>query len=234
MTCPERCVGWVQSHPSIPGRTFYHIVRAELSYGFWTGGVTAYVALFSDCSGCGSTTFTDDDSALSSAPAAHGANTDSGSAEYAESVSQFSCLFKHLNNQFWSSRAVKCQSSPVGAPRALLQAVASYLESRHFVNFASHIMSGLQTLLEAPMQPDSCVLATNQSQGHSTLALRALSHVSDDESGPKRASLHVVSGVPSLTESRPPPDNQCQNEPALHPLSGTDARRSRNFPWTKP
>ena len=72
----------------------------------------------------------------------------------------------------------------------------------------SRTLPGQQTLLDASIRPEKCVLATSQNQEPSRLALKALSPVADDE----------VHGVPSHTgvlSGRPSPDNQCQNEPTL-------------------
>ena len=38
-----------------------------------------------------------------------------------------------------------------------LQALANYLESRNFVETVSRILPVLQTLLDAPLQPESCM-----------------------------------------------------------------------------
>ena len=74
---------------------------------------------------------------------------------------------------------------------AALHAVANYPELRGYVGTAANTILGLRTLLNAPVQPERCMLATISAPSlandrPSTSAFRDLSPVSDVESGRKR------------------------------------------------
>ena len=81
-----------------------------------------------------------------------------------------------------------------------LQSVAKYPESKDFVETMSRSLPGLQTLLDAPLQPEGCMSTrTSQSPVPSTTTQRALlsfsmlSPVSGEEPGRKRVSPHELS-----------------------------------------
>ena len=99
-----------------------------------------------------------------------------------------------------------------------LQAVASYPESRDFVETVSRRLPGLQTVLDAPAQLEGS-LTTRGNQGPGTSAtkpralspIRGLSPVSDEELGRKRVPPHELSGAASTNDSqtsRPPLDKR--------------------------
>ena len=99
-----------------------------------------------------------------------------------------------------------------------LQAVANYPESRNLVKTVSRSLPGLQTLLDASVQPEGCMSTrTSQGQGPSTTTQRAvspismLSPVSDEEPGRQKISPHELAGAASTSDipsTRPPSDKR--------------------------
>ena len=82
-----------------------------------------------------------------------------------------------------------------------LQAVAKYPESRDFVETISRRLPGLQTLIDTPTQLEGCLTPTREPVPSTSAATRALSPVSDEELGRKRASPHELSGTAGANDS---------------------------------
>ena len=83
-----------------------------------------------------------------------------------------------------------------------LQAVANYPESRDFVETVSRTLSGLQTLLDVPLQPKSC-MSSRQSPGPRTAApgalppVSTLSPISEEAPGRETTSPYELAGAMS-------------------------------------
>ena len=106
-----------------------------------------------------------------------------------------------------------------------LQVVANYPESRDFLETVSRRLSGLQSLLDAPVQLEGCLItrgnkgrspnpntpSTSATTPRAPSPIPGLSPVSDEELGRKRASPLELSRSASTRDrptSRPPPDKR--------------------------
>ena len=172
-----------------------------------------------------------------SAPAAHAPHMILSATPRLEQESCSSSLVSSARVQSVQSSAPPSMHSNVTAPDMshrtpseqaeiqALQAVANYPESRDFVETVSRQMPGLQNLLGARGQPESC-LSTREGQGPSTdpstlgnsanrnrapSPIPGLSPVSDEEIGRKRGSPHELSlfaGNSDNPTSRPRQTNE--------------------------